>query len=69
MKKIIRFWWTEGDFLLEIEGERVTKEVIEKLLDEYREEDEYYDDYGWAEYLEKKGYKVRIIEPDYEIYF
>jgi len=40
---IVKFWWEDGEFLAEIEGKGLTKEKIEKLLDEYRKEDEYYD--------------------------
>ena len=66
---IVKFWWEDGEFLAEIEGKGLTKEKIEKLLDEYRKEDEYYDNWGWLEFLQKKGYRVKMVEPDCEIYF
>jgi len=40
-----------------------------KLLNEYRKEDGDYNNWGWLEFLQKKGYKVKMIEPDYEVYF
>ena len=45
---------------------------IEKLLDEYREMDEYYDIEGFLEWLRKeKGIEFKVIptEADYRIYF
>jgi len=65
---IVKFWWEDGEFLVEIK-DRVTKEKIEELLNEYRKEDEDYNNWGWLEFLQKKGYKVKMIEPDYEVYF
>jgi len=65
---IVKFWWEDGEFLVEIK-DRVIKEKIEELLNEYRKEDEDYNNWGWLEFLQKKGYKVKMIEPDYEVYF
>jgi len=65
---IYEFYWDGGDesVLVEIEAE---KKQVEKLLDEYRNSDEYYNIEDFMDFLSEKGIKARILEPDYSIYF
>jgi len=72
---IIEFYWgrdSEERFLLEVkkeDGKEINIEEIKQLLDRYREEDEYYNSNDWAEFLEKNGYFVRMLEPEKSLYF
>lgn len=63
------FYWGDGKdecFYMEID---VDAETVKKLLDEYRDEDEEYDNWGWAEFLESRDIKYRFIEAEHYIYF
>ncbi len=64
--QIYKFHWDEDSFLMEIDADETT---VIKLLEEYKSEDEFYCDYGWAEFLKKRGIKARFIKPDHSIYF
>jgi len=57
---IYNFYWDNGreGFLLETDAPR---EVVEKLLDEYRKIDEFYDNEGFRDLLEERGYVAVII--------
>jgi len=71
--RFFRFYWDEEECLIAIESSdaaAVEPEAIEKLLDEYRryDKDEYNID-GWCEYLENRGYAVRVLKPDYSMSF
>ena len=68
-KKIIEFYDDDSVYAL-IETDENPKK-IEKLLNKYREIDEYYDIDGFLEWLKKKGVKFKVIrtEADYYIYF
>jgi len=68
-KIIIRFYDVEETYAL-IETKEDPKK-IEKLLNEYREIDEYYDIDGFLEWLKSEGIKFEVIpqEADYNIYF
>ena len=65
---IYRFYWDNGEqgFLMEINAD---VDTVRKLLFEYRKLDEYYNIYGWADFLESRNIKARFIEVDNEIYF
>jgi len=64
---IYEFYYCDASFLMEIEADR---EAVERLLNEYRESDpEGYSDYGWLEFLEKRGIKARILDAEHSIYF
>jgi hypothetical protein len=51
---------------MEIEAD---KETVEKLLDEYRNSDKDYCDFGFLEFLNNKGIKAEFIEIDHYVYF
>lgn len=61
------FWFDEERHLAYINEE--DKRKIEKLLDEYRNNDDAYNLEDWYKYLESKGYKVEGIHEDYSFYF
>jgi iron uptake system EfeUOB component EfeO/EfeM len=62
------YWGNDEDesFIMKIEA---NKEVVEKLLDEYRNSDEGYNDFDWFEFLKSKGIKAKFIQIDHYIYF
>ncbi len=63
---IYKFYYDDDSFLMEI-NER-PKRVCE-LLDEYRKIDEDYNADGWEEFLGEKGYTIKYLEAEEEIYF
>ena len=66
---IYGFYWDggEGGLTLEIGAE---PDVVEKLLQEYRESDpEGYNNCDWIDFLREKGIYVRSLEPEKWIYF
>lgn len=70
---IIEFYWgqkADERFRLEILSNKpFTEDDIEKLLDEYRKEYRDYDNDGWVDFLEERGFTVRGLEPEKYIYF
>jgi len=71
---IYRFFWDDGKecMLLEIlarSTEAVEPKAIEKLLDEYRKDNEDYNIDDWCDFLAEHGYAVRLFKPDYSMYF
>jgi len=64
---IYLFYWSDGEFIAEIDAD---PDKVKELLDEYRESDpDGYNNLEFMEFLEERGIKARIIEPDHEIYF
>ena len=69
---IVKFYCEDFSFMWDIknkDGEEPEKKEIEELLDKYREEEPYYDDMGFYDYLTEKGYVINSIVEDYLIYF
>ena len=73
---IYNFFWDDGDGkeseLIEINATSSTavkQKVIEKLLDSYRENNDEYNIDDWVKYLERYGYKAKIISSDHSMYF
>ena len=62
---VYEFFWEER-VLVEIEA---GKELVEKLLNEYKSSNEYYNIEGFVGLLNKKGIKARILEPAHSLYF
>ena len=61
MDKILYNFYYEGGrmgFLMRVNAQR---DKVERLLEEYRKTDEYYDDVGFKEFLIERGYTVEII--------
>jgi len=64
---IYEFYWSEESFLMEIDAD---KDIVEKLLDEYRASDkEGYNDIDWGDFLVKRGIRARFLQPTEELYF
>jgi len=63
---VFEFVWEEGNAIMEIEAD---KETVKKLLYEYRNSDPHYNIDDWCNFLNKKGIKATIIEPEFCIYF
>jgi hypothetical protein len=63
---IYRFWYSDGEFLMEIEAKT---RIVKKLLNEYRKSNPEYNDEEWLRFLRKKGIKARFIKPRISIYF
>jgi len=69
---VYAFYWDDGNrlgenvFLMKIKAD---KETVQRLLDEYRDEDKGYDQFGWLEFLKKHGIEAELIEPEHWIYF
>ena len=71
---IYRFFWEAGKdgVLLDIVSlslDAVEPNAIEKLLDEYRKDNEDYNIDDWCGFLTVHGYEVRMFIPDYSMYF
>jgi hypothetical protein len=63
---IYRFWYGNGEFLMEIEAKT---RIVKKLLSEYRKANpEEYNDEEWLKFLKKKGIKAKFVKPT-SIYF
>jgi hypothetical protein len=63
---IYRFWYSDGEFLMEIEAKT---RIVKKLLNEYRKSNpEEYNDEEWLKFLKKKGIKAKFVKP-ISIYF
>jgi hypothetical protein len=63
-KKIYGFyWWGIGKGKEEMAYAEIEapKQLVEKLLDEYRNKDPYYNLEGWYDFLEKKHIKIKPI--------
>ena len=72
MSPIYRFWWDEGEELVEIN--ETNPDMIELMLDEYREviEPDAYNVPVFLNMLAEAGYTVQICEPpvpDFVFYF
>jgi len=66
---VYEFYWghdVDEQFLMEIDAD---EDTVKKLLDEYRSSDEEYNNFGWCDFLRRKGIKAEIIEAEYYIYF
>lgn len=68
----VKFYWEEGSFIFYIkrkDGGYFTAKEIDNLLKKYKEEDEFYNDMDWEDFLEGKGFSVERVDYDYSIYF
>ena len=71
----VRLYWgnnPDEQFILYIQkrdGGEFTVKDIERLLEEYKGEDEEYNDVGFGEFLEEHGFDVEYIDYDVSLYF
>lgn len=71
---IYEFHWDDGKEreLIEIKSTSAgaeEPEVIEKLLDKYRDGNDEYNIDDWCSFLVEQGYSVKLIKKDYSLYF
>jgi len=52
---LYRFYHEDGEFILDIEA---SPELVERLLEEYKSIEPYYDDFGFLEFLIARGIKA-----------
>ena len=64
---VVRLWWHDGEFLL---ATNLDPNELKKELDEYRGiNPEEYNDFGFIQFVNSKGFYAESIEPDYDLYF